>query len=1568
MKILKHKFGSGLFVFLMSAMAGLSAHADDTEIFFGGAANAAVRPNILFILDTSGSMDAYDGETLHRMDRMKNAFYDLLSGMNNVNIGLMRFNDPGGPILYPITNIDEPIPDSSPYNGFTSARISSTDGDAEQDNATGVVTLDNRTLEITQRSSSGTAETITVSVQRSTDDAEEEDDGKINTESHSLEVPADDQNNRDLQLVGVIFRELGIPQNATILNAFLTFDIENRGDRNTIRRNDVDLRISGQLGNTIAEFSNSNNISSRLKTTNTAVWPIRGTVRAGREIESSDITNVIQELVQQATWSTDSDAALFLQHAYTSRPNGSRDFSSYDDGNEEPRLTVSYQVQSTPVSQTVGLRFSELDIPKGVTITSAKVEFTADRDSNIPTTLNIRGEAADNSAPLEASVNNLNRTLTTNTVNWTSTTNWQNGEIYDSADITDIVQEITDRAGWCGGNALTLLIDGTGTRPAVSYDASGGSAPRLVVEYDPTTIPEDGSCVSSALSYRINTASNDVEHVVGGGGAQYTTGKILTFGYDGSTKQAVGLRFNNLAVAANSTVSSAYLEFKASRSDSVASNFIIYAESSDNPGTYSDSRKANGLATIGTTVNWNGVEAWTEGQVYRTPDISPLIQAIVNRPGWNQGNAISLIIKTNTNGSSRDAVSFDESAFDAPRLVLRASGSTNDFVPTTRDAVREVISTFVPAGNTPIVDALYEAALYFRGNNVLYGKSRGDSGANSSTRKYFRVSHPGSYTGGSHSLPSGCNETNLNDSDCISEQITGTPVYTSPITDQCQTNHIVLLTDGDPTRNDSASLIRSMTGDSNCKSYGDSDYSCAEELSKYLFTNDQSGSVIGDQNIKTHTIGFNYSDDSGYLSSIATKGGGGTYAASSSSELLTVFKKIVGPALDLDTTFVSPGVTVNSFNRLSHRNEVYFSLFQPKENEYWPGNLKRYKLTSNGDILDSGGANAIDPTTGFFKDDAVSFWASIADGNDTQKGGAAHQLPTHSARKIYTHYSGASNLLGDNPISVANKTNITKDRLGIGAETDSYHENLINWIRGQDVLDTDEDGSTTDSRNQLADPLHSSPYLVTYGGTESDPDISVFYGDNEGVFHAVNASTGVEHFAFIPDELLPNLDKLYRNTGESNHPYGLDGQIAAWIKDVNANSIIETADNDHVYLYMGMRRGGRNYYALNVTNRNSPRMLWTINGGSGDFVKMGQTWARPIKTKINVGGTITDVLIISGGYDDDQDSANVRTADDIGNAMYIVNASTGALIWSASNQASYDLNLTDMQYSIPSTVRAIDVDADGVTDQFYVGDMGGQLWRFDVHNGNTVANLVTAGVIADLGGATAANTRRFYHEPDVSVLVKDNQRKLAIAIGSGFQAHPLNVATEDRFYLVLQNSLTSAPADTDSDGHPDYVKLTHSDLFDTTNNIIENGTDTQQEDSAESLSAAQGWFIDLFGEYKNTTGPGEKTLARALTLNGVLYFTTYQPDVIASASCTATDTAVRKLYSINLIDATPTVVGTDTADRWGSSTLMGSGIPSAPVHVRITDDDGTSDLVGVGTEFTKASSGDIVTKTFWYSF
>src|SRR5690606_7731210 len=134
------------------------------------------------------------------------------------------------------------------------------------------------------------------------------------------------------------------------------------------------------------------------------------------------------------------------------------------------------------------------------------------------------------------------------------------------------------------------------------------------------------------------------------------------------------------------------------------------------------------------------------------------------------------------------------------------------------------------------------------------------------------------------------------------------------------------------------------------------------------------------------------------------------------------------------------------------------------------------------------------------------------------------------------------------------------------------------------------------------------------------------------------------------------------------------------------------------------------------------------------------TWSVPVKTKIKIGSTPTDVLIFAGGYDETQDNPNTvstRKTDNMGNAIYIVNATTGALIWSASNTTGHTRVLSNMQYSMPGTPRVVDLqtspsgalgaDQEKLADQIFIGDMGGQIWRFFINNGNSGANLVIPG-------------------------------------------------------------------------------------------------------------------------------------------------------------------------------------------------------------------------------------------------
>ena len=76
-----------------SALVFTPVWADDTEIFFGDLRGGGTAPNVLFIMDTSGSMKNEDGTGTSRIDRVKTALQELVSNLNDVNIGLMRFSN-----------------------------------------------------------------------------------------------------------------------------------------------------------------------------------------------------------------------------------------------------------------------------------------------------------------------------------------------------------------------------------------------------------------------------------------------------------------------------------------------------------------------------------------------------------------------------------------------------------------------------------------------------------------------------------------------------------------------------------------------------------------------------------------------------------------------------------------------------------------------------------------------------------------------------------------------------------------------------------------------------------------------------------------------------------------------------------------------------------------------------------------------------------------------------------------------------------------------------------------------------------------------------------------------------------------------------------------------------------------------------------------------------------------------------------------------------------------------------------------------------------------------------------
>ncbi|MEZ4825146.1 MAG: PKD domain-containing protein [Bacteroidia bacterium] len=141
-------------------------------------------------------------------------------------------------------------------------------------------------------------------------------------------------------------------------------------------------------------------------------------------------------------------------------------------------------------AQLTAMRFTNINIPQGSTILNAYVQFMVDEVETATANLNIRGEASDNPPTYPSSKFSVtNRPQTTANVPWTPvawTVVGEEGPDQQTPDISAVVQEIVNRPGWAAGNALVILVDGTGTRTAVALDGVPASgAPRLFVEYQP---------------------------------------------------------------------------------------------------------------------------------------------------------------------------------------------------------------------------------------------------------------------------------------------------------------------------------------------------------------------------------------------------------------------------------------------------------------------------------------------------------------------------------------------------------------------------------------------------------------------------------------------------------------------------------------------------------------------------------------------------------------------------------------------------------------------------------------------------------------------------------------------------------------------------------------------------------------------------------------------------------------------------------------------------------------------------------------------------------------------------
>ncbi len=858
---------------------------------------------------------------------------------------------------------------------------------------------------------------------------------------------------------------------------------------------------------------------------------------------------------------------------------------------------------------------------------------------------------------------------------------------------------------------------------------------------------------------------------------------------------------------------------------------------------------------------------------------------------------------------------------------------------------------------TPITEALYEAYLYLSGGDIDSGRT---SNANLDTRAHAAFEDD--------FLNLGTDPRTLYTTDTAAKTTTTSGVYDSPMNTQCQPTNIVLLSDGEPSTgfDDAADLsINNLTGGS-CDSSTLAG-TCSDDISQYLRDNDIAPSAQVNRGVNTFTIGLNLSSTT--LQNIARNGQPastvdstnnvtpGYFEASDVTGLETAFRTILGQIQTSEAdVFSAPAVTVNAFNRLQSREDIYYALFRPEPGPRWGGNVKRYRVNADGEIVDANDDVAVDELSGFFSNESQSFWSTEPDGPRIEAGGAGSRLSF--SRRMFGNVNGTDvslsvasdvnalpeNAFVDPTIDISNPSidrfldqtvNLDTNPInigGIGSALTTQAENELEiaaWVLGFDV-----ESVFRQSNSYVGDSLHGTPYVLSFGTSIDQPDDVVFFTSNQGLLHAIDGETGDELWSYVPDNVLfENIGRYYNDQGFEKI-YGLDAEIAFKIfRDPATDQEVDGAT-----LYFGQRRGGSNLYSVDVTNARSTSQRpvsrrWVVNGGSGDFARMGQTWGEPVVTDVSycdsnngcgADGVRRSVLFVSGGYDEfyDNQTANIATVsggDVMGNALYMIDSETGQLLWMAGADVAdpdRDLVIPEMIHSIVARPTVIDSDSNGFADTIFLTDIAGQVFRIDFRTAaadqddissgdNSAAKVVniagtqvaidnvSGGLIADFG--VNGTSRRFYNPIDATILPEERNQngeqiaatRYVLTTGSGYRAHPLDaeafgnrifVLYDDNLLLPLSDEDLDPDSDSDDIDEPVYTYGANGSNPDTvelsdlaTLNIVA-GT---SEGAAPTLSGVPpatglGYTITL-------PNSGEKLLSPALISNFRLLTTSYTP-------------------------------------------------------------------------------------------
>lgn len=687
-------------------------------------------------------------------------------------------------------------------------------------------------------------------------------------------------------------------------------------------------------------------------------------------------------------------------------------------------------------------------------------------------------------------------------------------------------------------------------------------------------------------------------------------------------------------------------------------------------------------------------------------------------------------------------------------------------------------------------------------------------------------------------------------------------------------------------------------------------------------------------------------------SSVGGYGNGGFYSAQSTEDVVQSVVKFlddVKPEFEPIATG-SPTLPQDALNPLRIQPYGYYGSFTPKPQEstqLWVGNMNKYHIF-NGELYNASKTIRLIKADGSLDAAAKGLWT-----DEGMKGQLPLGIVTNAAneqvanRTIYTNREitgttapyAASEIGSLKKVNVATLFGTGSTALFVNDPDKNYWLNLLGYNVAATGTVTLADLVTKPELRQVGSVMHSTPILLTQRGKityssntidTTDRDDYLLFGSTQGLLHVVDADTGVEKFAFAPNEMMQNqkaafLSDTSSTGGSANLFYGVDAPWTAYTQYVSkTDGTLTVKSSDRTsdggsntdlalkglqWVYGGLRMGGKSYYALDLSDLDTPSLKFHIDPANSKIYKssstttgvtalsyMGQSWSKPTIAYVNFGGVKKLVMFVGGGYDPGYENAayDQSTTTGGGAGVYMFDANNGDLLWwtsanaTAAGGAEAFTNASaatiNMKYSVVSQINAIDRDSDGLVDNLYFGDLGGQGFRVDLNNAATGAdasakkgNFAKRVVRLFDEHATGGASPRFYEMPSVSIHDSDNGYVAAVAFSSGNRSSPLVGAVAASGRNNQAGSTVSA-----ADGvFVVYDKdVARTDLYTTLPATGATALQTQSV-SLATLDTTTGVAITGNGGWKYTyssTAGAYKGMNELYALDGMLYVNVFHRD------------------------------------------------------------------------------------------